>query len=272
MKAWVEFMKPAFWRDLKIVTVGHFVALGLLCIPFGCQSIFGKKHEVTAVTFMVQVPAGSEDVPPEPDVPDVAPPPAPAPAPEPEAAAPEPPAPKPPKAEPAPAIKLEDKTKPKKPDKAPAPAGVGKKSDTQKKSDVEVSQNKVKRRHGMGGRSASSPLSEAQIRRLLLQGAVEGDRTIIPGEEDRNLALVQRALYSAWVQPSKDDAGESVAEAEIRLDVTGKVTGYRITKSSGKAMLDASVAEALKDVKRVTGLSGTFLKQHPEVTVAFRVE
>jgi hypothetical protein len=117
------------------------------------------------------------------------------------------------------------------------------------------------------------PLSEAEIRRLLLLGARAGDRNSIPpDEESRCFAFIKRAFNDAWAQPSYDEVGDAVAQIEVRLQKDGSIFGVRLVKKSGNSVLDDSVLQAATSVKRIEGLTSSFLGKYDQVTIDFKVE
>jgi TonB family protein len=120
-------------------------------------------------------------------------------------------------------------------------------------------------------RSSRSRLSEEEIRRHLARGAVPGTETAIPGDEDICFERIRAALYTAWQQPSAEEAGGVVVEAEISLARDGRITGWRLVRRSGVAAMDRSIVEALQTVNRITGLSAAFLRSRETVTIEFRV-
>jgi len=127
------------------------------------------------------------------------------------------------------------------------------------------------------GQASKNPkdklLSEAEIRRLLLLGARAGDKNSIPpDEESRCFAFIKRAFNDAWAQPSYDEVGDAVAQVEVRLQRDGSIFGVRLVKKSGNNVLDASVLQAATTVKRIEGLTPSFLGKYDEVTIDFKVE
>jgi len=121
------------------------------------------------------------------------------------------------------------------------------------------------------GSEAKPDLTQEQIEDLLRKGAKPSDRTVIPAEEQRYFAIIRRALYGAWDTPSAAEAGDAVAEVALRILPGGRVSSWRIVRPSGNAVLDASVAQALRSVRKIDNLSTAFLQSHPEVTISFKV-
>jgi TonB family protein len=119
---------------------------------------------------------------------------------------------------------------------------------------------------------SAKPLSQREISELLARGAKPGAETVIPDAEARFLETIRSTLYNAWLQPSAEEARDSVVEVEIRFGADGVVTGWRVVRKSGIPAMDASVARALQNVKRIQGLTPSFIGRHETVTIAFRVE
>jgi outer membrane biosynthesis protein TonB len=116
-------------------------------------------------------------------------------------------------------------------------------------------------------------LSTEEIRRRILDGARLGAvDTLPPSELERNYLQIRRVLYEAWMQPSAGEAGSQPAEMEIRLDASGNVVGSRLIATSGSAVFDQTVQSAVQSVRRIQGLSASFARQNPRVTVEFRLE
>lgn len=159
------------------------------------------------------------------------------------------------------------------PDPAPAPEPEPEpEPDTRPvaRREIKVSRKRVTRTP----RRAAAPttLSAEEIRRLLDDGATPSDHTNVPDADARSLESIRRRLYGVWEQPSAAEAGAAVAEGRLRFHPDGSVISAELSKPSGNEVLDASVRHALRSVSRIEGLSASFLKRHPVVTVSFRVE
>ena len=116
-------------------------------------------------------------------------------------------------------------------------------------------------------------LSAEEIARMLALGAKAGEENVIPQDEvQRCFLLVKRALYDAWERPSRGDAGPRPAQIELTFGTGGTITGVRLVRSSGSAILDRSAETAGRAVGRVSGLTGRFLREYPRVTVDFELE
>lgn len=228
-------MSPRFGHYLKVVTIAHVLVLAGLLVVSGWRRWVRPKPTVTLpVDFVVQAPRTETAQDPSPPVPSTpTPPPPPVSEPPP---SPPPPAPQP---------------KPRKP--------------------IVRSAKRVTR-------SVDPPVSEPRrlskedIRKLLERGARLGDHTHVAEGDRVLLDRIRRALYEAWSQPSKEEAGEAVARAEVTLGLDGRITGRRLIGSSGNSAMDASVLQALRSVTRIEGVTPAFLKRHPSVKIAFKVE
>lgn len=120
-----------------------------------------------------------------------------------------------------------------------------------------------------GKKKQTNTLSQEEIAKRLAAGAIEGDRNTMPNDEERCLAIVHRALYDAWIQPGREEAGDAVTGIEIRLSADGNVAGRRIVNPSGNDIMDNSAMQAANAVKRIPGLSAGFLERHKFIIVVF---
>jgi outer membrane biosynthesis protein TonB len=227
-----------------VATAVHLAIVFALVIVSACQSMVRPRAEVhMPVEFVVEAPAGEAGGEPEPE-PQVEP--IVLPQPKPKQKPPEPDL-KPP--EPKPKV-AESKPKPPKPPK------------------IETSKRLVTR-----GTSKQPPkMTDKEIMEWLLKGAKLGDHTSIPDEESRGFEAVRNALYRAWNEPSKAEAGSSVSEVTLRLAMDGSVISAELSQRSGNPIMDTSVQRALASVRRVNGVSADFVKRHPVIEVAFKVE
>jgi hypothetical protein len=116
-------------------------------------------------------------------------------------------------------------------------------------------------------------LSAEEIARLLALGARPGEANVIPQDEvQRCFVLVKRALYEAWVRPSRGDAGPRPAQIELTFGFRGTIAQVRLVSSSGSVILDRSAEAAARAVGQVSGLTARFLRDYPRVTVDFELE
>lgn len=118
-----------------------------------------------------------------------------------------------------------------------------------------------------------SDLTPEEIKKLLDMGAKPSDQTSVPGERERCLAIVKNKLYDAWRKPSLPPT-EVVRAAvlTIHLGENGYITKYKLTRSSGNRELDASVESAAKAVRRIPGLTSSFIKEYKTITIEFNLE
>ena len=115
-------------------------------------------------------------------------------------------------------------------------------------------------------------LSDAEIAKWLRSRVRIGDKDVLPDSEQAlSFAIVRDALYDAWDQPVRSEAGSRPAEAEFSLDSSGRISAARIIQSSGSPVFDASVLEALRRAGRVDGLSARFLRTFPRLSVEFKL-
>lgn len=162
--------------------------------------------------------------------------------------------------------------KPKPPEPSPEPAKTETKPEPKPKTpEVKIGPRLVRNGPQNVAKTPKQPaLSAKEIERLLKQGAVPGDRNVIPEDEiARCMLLVKRALYAAWLPPSRADAGTKPAEVEIRLGAGGSIVAARMILPSGNAVYDRSVMAAAQSVKRVDGLTANFLRRYDRLTVSF---
>jgi outer membrane biosynthesis protein TonB len=116
-------------------------------------------------------------------------------------------------------------------------------------------------------------LSAEEIKRLLALGARPGEANVIPQDEvQRCFVLVKRALYEAWVRPSRGDAGPRPAQIELTFGFGGTIAQVRLVRSSGSVILDRSAEAAARAAGQVSGLTARFLHDYPRVTVDFELE
>jgi len=249
-----------FGFTLALVSLLH-AALIVLLAAAGTRSCAVRKQPpvVLPVSLMVAVEPGPVEpepvaAPPEPPAP-VPPPPAPLPIPEPAPAPTPPPSPKP---APSPKPKPKPPPKPKAGSKPATPTRTIRK-----------------------GRRITAPnptppppqgrrLSQDEIARLLALGATPGDRNEIPEGDALYFEAIRRVLHAAWTQPAAVPNTLS-AEVEIHLAETGVILSRRLVRTSGNAVMDRSVLEAVQSVDRIDGLSPDFMRRRPKVTITFEL-
>jgi hypothetical protein len=293
-------MSSVYNRAIKISLTGHGVVLILALVLSLCSGWIKRKPVEIPLEFTVVIEQPQETThskpdrtPPKPD-PE---PPKPEP-PKPEPPKPEPPKPEPPKPEPepppvdavVPVVKPEVKpvvkpdvkpvvkpvvkpdvkpvVKPE-PDKTPPKPPVS--SFTKGERVVRLTPSPTTRQPLKLARQPM--LSAEEIARLLALGARPGEANVIPQDEvQRCFVLVKRALYEAWVRPSRGDAGPRPAQIELTFGFRGTIAQVRLVSSSGSVILDRSAEAAARAVGQVSGLTARFLHDYPRVTVDFELE
>ena len=237
-------MSQDFNKTFKIVTGIHVGIVALAICYGGIDRLLKPKPEIVVpVEFLVDVTALMPDVTAVlPDIPEFEPePPAPIPEPIPE-----------------PVVVPEKVTPPK-----PPPV--------RKKKQIEVSRKKVRRSNAP--KPPKTPtLSEAEIRKLLADGAKASDRTSIPDEDSRCFALIRDTLHAVWDQPSAEAAGDDVVVLCINLERDGRIRSMTLQRKSGNSALDDSVLQVASNVQRIQGLTPEFIQRHSSMTVSFRVD
>ena len=142
------------------------------------------------------------------------------------------------------------------------------------KKKIERSTKKVTRIPGAagGGGAKKTNLTPEEIKRFLDMGAKASDHTSIPGdEESRCLAIIHRTMHDAWVQPSIEDAGNSVAEVTIGLSRDGGLLWRKMSKKSGKEIFDDSVMLGVNSVQYIEHLTPGFLDKFREIKITFKL-
>lgn len=243
-----EFLQHnLFWRNtLRSAAVHGVIVLALLIGSVAsCVKRRQPREITTFVDLQVEPAAASQPAQPAPPEPEPEPEPASAPAaiPEPEPAKPKP-APKP-KPKPAP------KPKPK------------------PESKVAVSRKLVRRDQPA---QPAPKLTPDQIRNLLADGI---KRTAAAGGDAEfgwYLVLVRNAMYDAWNQPSTL-AGRRGLTAQITLRVqrNGIISGRKLTRPSGNALMDQSAMQAAESVARLPELPAGFGGDYKDITVDFEL-
>ncbi len=138
---------------------------------------------------------------------------------------------------------------------------------------IQVNTNRVVRRTPEQPAPApENPLTPEEIRRLLDEGATASDRTSIPDEDGRGLAIIRETLYRIWDAPSRAAVGDAEAVLELRLGPGGAVQSTRLSRASGNPILDESVEQVGARIGRIHGLPSGFVERRPRVTIAFSVE
>ncbi len=86
---------------------------------------------------------------------------------------------------------------------------------------------------------------------------------------NQELARVAQALKGAWRRPVREQTGRLSVELTIRLGPGGAITRSTVTRGSGNAAMDASVAAIGDRVKHIRGLSSEFIRSHKSITITF---
>jgi hypothetical protein len=235
-------MNKPLRRIIKLVVAGHVIIFLLACSPSLFARLFRARPEVIVpVEFVVDT---------SPPVPDMAEAISQIPEPEPEVIP-----------EPAPEVIPEPV---KVPEKKPPP------KKKEKKRKIEVSHTRVTRT--VGGQPQKNKLSRDEIQKLLDMGAKESDHTSVPDEDARCLAVIKNTLYALWEQPSSELVGNSDCVLQLNLAPGGRVSNARLKSKSGNSTLDNSVLRAAGGLRRIHGLTESFIRRHSTVTVSFSVE
>jgi colicin import membrane protein len=275
-------MSSVYNRAIKVSLTGHGVVLILALVLSLCSGWIKRKPVEIPLEFTVVIEQPQETTHSKPDRTP--------PKPDPEPPKPEPPKPEPPKPEPEPppvdavvpvvkpVVKPDVKpdvkpvvkpvVKPE-PDKTPPKPPVS--SFTKGERVVRLTPGPTTR---PSVKLARQPmLSAEEIARLLALGARPGEANVIPQDEvQRCFVLVKRALYEAWVRPSRGDAGPRPAQIELTFGFRGTIAQVRLVSSSGSVILDRSAEAAARAVGQVSGLTARFLHDYPRVTVDFELE
>lgn len=265
---------------LNARTLGFALVLhaGLFLLFWVAAKIIYREPDVIIPIDMTIVPPWAEQDPDDPN-PDPNPPPKeePKPVAKPKPAKPDPP----PKLEPdQDAVEKIVEKKPKKKEfkkgelKKPEEKKPDKKDDKPKKPEFKRSTKLIKNPPPVKlppgkGTSRDKPLSQAEIMKALAAGARFGaSNQLAPNEESRCVSLISRRFYEVWDLPGGYE-GHTV-QITVRFGAAGKITGFRIAKSSGIAALDQSVLAAAKRADHVNGLSADFLQRYPEITIEMK--
>jgi hypothetical protein len=138
---------------------------------------------------------------------------------------------------------------------------------------IKVSSNTVTRTIPAGNTSTNQvrKYTDEEVRRMLAQGATAGDRNVVPEGDSLYYEIIKRMLNNAWTHPSRAEVGDAVAEVTLKFAPDGRIISAALTQKTGIPSMDSSVMEAVNSVTRVDGVSEDFLKYHSEITVDFKV-
>ncbi len=226
-------MEQKFWRYFMIVAAAHLTIFVVYLLVNGCHSLFKPKPEIMMPVEIITAPPVKKV-----STPKITPP---APKPKPQ-----------PKPKPSPKPKPNPKPKPK-----PKP------------KKVKISHKRVVR----GDNPPQKNINPQEIKKILSNNIKTGKTTTYnPSLTAVDLARIKSALYDAWHQPGREEAGGITVKAEITLAIDGRIIGRRLIKPSGNPVLDNSVMQALNSVHKIYGLSQGFTKHHKKVIIEFMVD
>ena len=199
--------------------------------------------------------SGAEPTPPQPEPEPEPPPPEPEPEPEPDVPAP------------------------------PKPEQPPKKPDPPKKHEVQGSKVVVKRNNPTPTtRPPKKPvtppgrkLTADDIRKLqetprvgVPGGSPTGSPTAQANEDSLALARIKTTLENAWSRPVYEDRGSRPVVIRIDLHVDGSFD-VSLYERSGSAVMDQSVLDAARGVRRFTFLTRDFIRRNPSVLIDFQL-
>lgn len=227
---------PSFKRTLLVSTIVHLgVVLVLILIPLFRRWLHPRKPPelITFIDLQAMPPAPPPVAPPTPVPPPVQP-------------------------------KAEE----------PKPAPVPEKPKTEPPK-IKVSTNKIVRKVDAPPQPKAAPprLTPEQLRKLL-EANIKFSSAGSPSSSVDDLSLyytaVRDIMYGAWNQPSTAARGLR-AEVTIRVQRNGAISSRKLTRSSGSAMMDNSVMQAVNRVARLRSLPPTVPGDSLDITVEFVV-
>ena len=253
--------RPPKTAGFLVSVLVHAAVLGAIllsgAIPAGGCRTRQPTLEIP-IGFLVEEAPGVEPAPQEPTPPEPTPPePEPEPDPKPE---PDVPAPLPPKPEPE------------------------KKPDPPKKHEVKVNKDKIVKREKPTPTTRKPPqtppgkrLSADEIRKMTSTprvgvpgGSPTGSTTAQANEDNLAIARIQTTLYNAWVPPTYEDRGSRPVSLlfEFRLDGSFNVS---LSESSGSTVMDRSILDAARGVRRFSFLTHDFIRRYPSIVIDFKL-
>lgn len=267
-----------------------FVMLGSVSLG-GCLST--PKEEIIPMEFLVVTEENAADrlaeepneaseqepesEPPKPDpIPEPDPPPPPPPVKDPDPISPPPPKrPEPPKPKPS---KDEKKPKPEEPkpkERKPAPP---KPKPKWQPTPVKISKVRVgpvtSGKKDVAKAATQKALSEAEIRKLLGAGAKSGNRNQTPpNDASRCYGVIAKAFRekcNAYGLEASPTGGDPVLT--VSFGVGGSIRDIVVKTSSGDRGYDGHVLQACRQVRRIEGLSVTFLAEYKTIDIRLSVE
>ena len=261
-------------RNICIAAVIHAVAFAGLYL-FACMhGLFNKEEEIIPIDLTVVVNEnldGKEDEPPP-------------------LKNPEPPKPKP-KPKPQPKVKEPEKPKElekivtnvvtkvekKEEKKEEVKKEEPKKPEPPKKSAKELREERIKKMRESAkvvnkpvtievknqpsgnGRTAKKTLSDAEVLKLLNAGYKPGtSEQLATSEAQLGYSLIKMAFEAKWDKPAWTDTLRPMV-IRVWFGPGGKVTNYRLEKSSGDAHADQTIKSAAARVGSVPGLPKAFI-------------
>lgn len=266
-----------------------FAMLGSVSLG-GCLST--PKEDIIPMEFLVvteenaadrlaEEPNEAREPEPEPD------PPKPDPIPEPDPPPPPPPVKEPDPIPPPPQPKRPEPPKPPKDEKRPKPEEQKpkeRKPDPPKPkpkwqpTPVKISKVRVgpvtSGKKDVTKAATQKALSEAEIRKLLGAGAKSGNRNQTPpNDASRCYGVIAKAFrekcnaYGLEASPTGRDPVLTVI-----FGTGGSIRGITVKTSSGNAAYDNQVLQACRQVRKIDGLSATFLDEYKTVDIRLSVE
>lgn len=257
-----------------------FVLLGSVSLG-GCFA--QPKEEIIPMEFLVvteenaadrlaEEPNEAREPEPEPPKPD--------PLPEPKEADPPPPPPPVPDPDPLPPPPKKEAPKPKteKPEEKPAEKKPDPPKPKWKPTPVKISKVRVgpvtTGKRDVTKAATQKALSQAEIQRLLNAGAKSGNRNQVPPNEASRcygvIARVFREKCNAYGLESSPTGRDPVLT--VTFGSGGSIRNIAVKTSSGDSGYDRQVLQACRQVRRVDGLSSTFLASYKTVDIRLSVE
>ncbi len=261
------------------INVMLFGALSLLSFS-GCHSV--PKEEIIPMEFLVVTEENAADrLAEEPN--DVAEPeepePEPLPTPAPEPLPPPPPVPDPdpmppPKPEP-PKPKTPEKPKPT-PEKKPAEKEATKKSEKKKPVVIKKGERVGPLTQGKKDRTKAptqKALSAEEIRKALAAGARPGNKNQTPpNEASRCYGIIERVFREQCERFGLETSPTGKPPVlQVAFGTGGSIRSISIAQSSGDKAFDSQVLQACRQVRRVEGLSTSFLASYRTVELRLNV-
>ncbi len=276
-------------QERKAVFISGVIHVAFVLLVVCSSAVSGcifaeKKETIIPMEFLVVVEENAADrlaeepnetVEPPPEEPTPAPPPPPPPPLDP-LPAPEPlPPPPPVEVKPDPPKKVEKKTEEKKKTETKKPEKAKPKPKPKPKP-IKIGERVGPVTTGKKDRSkaatAQKTLSDAEIKKLLGQGAKAGNKTQIPKDEASRCFGAIQSTFKAKCEAYGLEASPTGREPMLKISFGsgGRVTNISIARSSGNAAFDQQALQACRQVKRVAGLSESFLSDYKSVEIQLR--